>query len=81
MDFFKTPEMRLFEDAKKQQVIDEVNSGNLDEVAWAKALKSAKGNIAYANALYIDERIKQLADFEHVMAVAQTASVKFVTHR
>ena len=71
MDFLKTPEMRLFEDAKKQYVIDELTSGHRDEVAWAKALKSAKGNPAYAEALYIEERIKRLADFEHVISGKQ----------
>lgn len=71
MDFLKTPQMRLVADAKVQAIIDEMRSGEADEVAWAKALKSAKGNIAYAEALYIEERIKRLADFEHVMAAQQ----------
>ena len=53
MDFLKTPQMRLVADAKVQAIIDEMRSGEADEVAWAKALKSAKGNIAYAEALYI----------------------------
>ena len=73
MDFLKTPEMRLVADAKVQAIIDEMRSGEADEVAWAKALRSAKGNIAYAEALYIEERIKRLADFEHVMAAQQHA--------
>ena len=73
MSFLKTPEMRLVADAKVQAIIDEMRSGEADEVAWAKALRSAKGNIAYAEALYIEERIKRLADFEHVMAAQQHA--------
>lgn len=71
MDFLKTPEMRLHEDAKIQDIIDELNSGERDDVAWAKALKSAKGNTSYAQALYIDERIKRLADFQHIIAADQ----------
>ena len=71
MDFLKTPEMRLHADAKVQDIINEMRSGEIDDVAWAKALKTAKGDTPYAEALYIAERIKRLADFEHVMAVAQ----------
>ena len=71
MDFLKTPEMRLHDDARIQEIIDEINSGQRDDVAWAKALKSAKGNTSYAQALYIDERIQRLADFQHIIAVDQ----------
>ena len=71
MDFLKTPEMRLHADAKVQDIINEMRSGEIDDVAWAKALKTAKGDTPHAEALYIAERIKRLADFEHVMAVAQ----------
>ena len=71
MDFLKTPEMRLHDDAKIQDIIDEFNSGERDDVAWAKALKGAKGNTSYAQALYIDERIKRLADFQHIIAADQ----------
>lgn len=69
MDFLKTPEMRLHADAKVQDIIDEISSGERDEVAWVKALKAAKGDTSYAQALYIEERMKRLADFEHVIAV------------
>lgn len=71
MDFLKTPETRLHDDAKIQDIIDELNSGEIDDVAWAKALKGAKGNTSYAKALYIDERIKRLADFQHIIAADQ----------
>ncbi len=71
MDFLKTPEMRLHDDARIQEIIDEINSGQRDDVAWAKALKSAKGNTSYAQALYIDERIQRLADFELTTAAGQ----------
>ena len=63
--------MRLHDDSKIQEIIDELNSGERDDVAWAKALKRAKGNTAYAQALYIDERIKRLADLQHVIATEQ----------
>lgn len=69
MDFLKTPEMRLHADAKVQDILDEISSGERDEVAWVKALKAAKGDTSYAQALYIEERMKRLADFEHVIAV------------
>ena len=62
MDFLKTPEMRLHDDLKIEAVLQEIDSGIRDNVAWVKALKKAEGNESYALALYIDERIRRLQD-------------------
>lgn len=62
MKFLQTPEMRLHDDRKIEFVLAEFEAGIVDEIAWVKALKSAKGNENYAKALYFDERIKRLED-------------------
>ena len=62
MKFLQTPEMRLHDDRKIETVLAEFEAGIVDEIAWVKALKSAKGNENYAKALYFDERIKRLED-------------------
>ena len=65
MKFLQTPEMRLHDDRKIEFVLAEFEAGIVDEIAWVKALKSAKGNENYAKALYFDERIKRLEDAWH----------------
>ena len=62
MNFLQTPETRLHDDRKIEVVLAEFEAGIVDEIAWVKALKSAKGNENYAKALYFDERIKRLED-------------------
>ena len=62
MKFLQTPETRLHDDRKIEFVLAEFEAGIVDEIAWVKALKSAKGNENYAKALYFDERIKRLED-------------------
>ena len=57
--------MRLHDDRKIEFVLAEFEAGIVDEIAWVKALKSAKGNENYAKALYFDERIKRLEDAWH----------------
>ena len=76
MDFLKTPEMRLNRGAKIQEIIDEMNLGVRDDVAWAKALKNAKGNVSYAEALYIDERIQRVEDGQYVAAIQKKVLLK-----
>ena len=65
MKFLQTPETRLHDDRKIEFVLAEFEAGFVDEIAWVKALKSAKGNENYAKALYFDERIKRLEDAWH----------------
>ena len=65
MKFLQTPEMRLHDDRKIEVVLAEFEAGIVDDIAWVKALKSAKGNESYAKALYFDERIKRLEDHWH----------------
>ena len=65
MNFLQTPETRLHDDRKIEFVLAEFEAGIVDEIAWVKALKSAKGNENYAKALYFDERIKRLEDAWH----------------
>ena len=65
MKFLQTPEIRLHDDRKIEFVLAEFEAGIVDEIAWVKALKSAKGNENYAKALYFDERIKRLEDAWH----------------
>lgn len=65
MNFLQTPETRLHDDRKIEFVLAEFEAGIVDEIAWVKALKSAKGNENYAKALYFDERIKRLEDHWH----------------
>ena len=65
MKFLQTPETRLHDDRKIEFVLAEFEAGIVDEIAWVKALKSAKGNENYAKALYFDERIKRLEDAWH----------------
>ena len=65
MNFLQTPEMRLHDDRKIEVVLAEFEAGIVDDIAWVKALKSAKGNESYAKALYFDERIKRLEDHWH----------------
>ena len=65
MKFLQTPEMRLHDDRKIEFVLAEFEAGIVDDIAWVKALKSAKGNESYAKALYFDERIKRLEDHWH----------------
>ena len=65
MNFLQTPEMRLHDDRKIEVVLAEFEAGIVDDIAWVKALKSAKGNESYAKALYFDERIKRIEDHWH----------------
>ena len=65
MNFLQTPEMRLHDDRKIEAVLAEFEAGIVDDIAWVKALKSAKGNESYAKALYFDERIKRIEDHWH----------------
>ena len=65
MNFLQTPETRLHDDRKIEVVLAEFEAGIVDDIAWVKALKSAKGNESYAKALYFDERIKRLEDHWH----------------
>ena len=65
MKFLQTPEMRLHDDRKIEVVLAEFEAGIVDDIAWVKALKSAKGNESYAKALYFDERIKRIEDHWH----------------
>ena len=62
MNFLQTPEMRLHDDRKIEVLLAEFEAGIVDDIAWVKALKSAKGNESYAKALYFDERIKRIED-------------------
>jgi len=71
MDFLKTPEIRLNEDLQIEHVIQEFDAGIIDDVAWAKALKKAKGNESYAKALYIDERIQRIKDLRSMAPIVQ----------
>ncbi len=71
MDFIKTPETRLNEDLQIEHVIQEFDAGIIDDVAWAKALKKAKGNESYAKALYIDERIQRIKDLHSMAPIVQ----------
>ncbi len=46
-----------------QLVLDEIRGGQIDDVAMAKAFQKAKGDRAYAETLYINERLRRIKDF------------------
>lgn len=62
MSLFKSPERKLLEDAEIELVVAEMNAGYLDDVAYAKAFKKAKGNADYAKSIYIEERLYRIKE-------------------
>ena len=62
MSLFESPERKLHEDQEIALVVAEMNAGYLDDVAWAKAFKKAKGDADYANSIYIDERLYRIKE-------------------
>ena len=62
MSLFKSLERKLHEDQEIALVVAEMNAGYLDDVAWAKAFKKAKGDADYANSIYIDERLYRIKE-------------------
>jgi hypothetical protein len=62
MSFFKSPESKLLEDQEIELVVAEMNAGYIDDVAFAKAFKKAKGNEDYAKSIYIEERLYRIKE-------------------
>jgi len=62
MSFFKSPESKLLEDQEIELVVTEMNAGYIDDVAFAKAYKKAKGNEDYAKSIYIEERLYRIKE-------------------
>ena len=62
MNLFKSTERKLHEDKEIELVVAEMNAGYLDDVAYAKAFKKAKGNADYAKSIYIDERLYRIKE-------------------
>ena len=60
INLFKSPERKLLEDKEIELVVAEMNAGYLDDVAYAKAFKKAKGNADYAKSIYIEERLYRI---------------------
>ena len=60
INLFKSPERKLLEDKEIELVVAEMNAGYLDDVAYAKAFKKAKGNTDYAKSIYIEERLYRI---------------------
>ncbi len=55
---------RLAEDSLYEKVLDELNKGDTDVVAQARALEEAQGEREKARAFYIKHRIRRLKDIE-----------------
>ena len=62
INLFKSPERKLLEDKEIELVVAEMNAGYLDDVAYAKAFKKAKGNADYAKSIYIEERLYRIKE-------------------
>ena len=62
MNLFKSTERKLHEDKEIELVVAEMNAGYVDDVAYAKAFKKAKGNADYAKSIYIDERLYRIKE-------------------
>mgnify|MGYP005861435605 CR=1 FL=1 len=53
-------EKTSIEDAARVTALDELESGKLNRLAWAKALEESDGNEARAKSLYIKFRVEQV---------------------